>query len=902
MASLEETMRIVILGDDTQLSPAMTRASSGVQRFAEMAADAGKKALLLEAAILSLATAYAVQAFNAAVKFESASADLNKVLSEQESNQLPEVQREVLALSDKYGVASTEILQSTANFKQAGFSLKDSMLLAKNSMDLVIAGGLGADEASRILVSTLKGFGAEATESTRIMDSLNEVSNNYASNVKELGTALADISGVAKLAGMSFEQTESLLVPIIEVFGSGSEAANALKTGLLKLIDDSKPVAAALESIGVSQFDANGKMRSAYDILMDVSRAFQGVDKNQQLFLTSQLVGIDQAARMVQVFSNLSKSNDILGTAMNSAGSAAKEVAIRLETSEVAVQRFKTAWDNLAVVIGTEFRDPVKGVINGATEMEIAFRKAVEAGAMDGMFDALAPQLKRVEDLFRAVAKNLPEAFKNVDFSGLVRAFGDLGAAAGHQFELIFGKLDLTSVEGLERAIQKAVNGIAILTEYVAGFVDGFSQISKLIGGAIEGFVQSDAQFAKTAGTVSSFMSQIIDFGLGATAVMTTLGGVVRDGQGAWDAFAGSMAVVKNMLDLIVDGTVLLLNKARIMYDGLTNVLTFGMFNDRIQQDIGEARSYIKAATAESATDVGELQAAFDRVGKATKSASEITRDAMEAVGVSAKSAADKTGAAAGTITSFAGLMAFLGEQGEDTAKKVDQSAQAVKKLGEASHAGENWIAVLDETGQEVSRTYLGFGEVARKAASSTEELGKSGKGTAQDLKKSSEDLKANLKTLMEGYLKLEEIAAREREVTIKAKAEVDVAKIEADAQVASAAFESLGNTITGVGDAIATMAGELNNATNPAAVNMLQLAILNNLRIQNEAAMRQNALVDAQVKMLNMKAKMLQEGKATIIVKGDGMEADLRQLMNTILVRAQIEANGQGVQQLLGI
>lgn len=46
---------------------------------------------------------------------------------------------------------------------------------------------------------------------------------------------------------------------MIESFGSGAEAAEAFKTGVLKLIDDSVPVKInALRSIGVAQTDLNG--------------------------------------------------------------------------------------------------------------------------------------------------------------------------------------------------------------------------------------------------------------------------------------------------------------------------------------------------------------------------------------------------------------------------------------------------------------------------------------------------------------------------------------------------------------------------------------------------------------------------------------------------------------------
>ena len=79
------------------------------------------------------------------------------------------------------------------------------------------------------------------------------------------------------------------------MYGSGSEAADALKTGLLRLQDTADHVVAALGSIGVSQLDLNGKLRSGKDIFLDVAKAMTGLDDAQKQFVTAQLVGIDQA-------------------------------------------------------------------------------------------------------------------------------------------------------------------------------------------------------------------------------------------------------------------------------------------------------------------------------------------------------------------------------------------------------------------------------------------------------------------------------------------------------------------------------------------------------------------------------------------------------------------------------
>ena len=84
--------------------------------------------------------------------------ELQKVLGRDQVDALNAAKDAAIGLSDEYGVSARDILASTANFKQAGFDIKMSMTLAKNALDLVIAGDLEAAQASEILVAALKGF------------------------------------------------------------------------------------------------------------------------------------------------------------------------------------------------------------------------------------------------------------------------------------------------------------------------------------------------------------------------------------------------------------------------------------------------------------------------------------------------------------------------------------------------------------------------------------------------------------------------------------------------------------------------------------------------------------------------------------------------------------------------
>ncbi len=285
------------------------------------------------------------------VAFEDALLDLQKVMTDSEGSADQFIDT-VDELSSTFATASSEVLQGAANFKQAGFAVEESFQLQEKALKLARISQLEVVEGAELIVAILKGFKAPASEAERAIDAMNAVSNKYATSLKQLAIGMSQFSPIAKLMGFTFEETIGLITPIVEVFRSGSEAGNALKFSLLRLVDTNAEVVRTLESIGVSQTDLNGKLRSGKDILIDVQKAFQGMDRNMKVFIASQLAGSRQAGRMLEVFNGLAKVSEITAVAIDSVGSANKELAVRLNSTGVRIDRMKISFNNLARSIG----------------------------------------------------------------------------------------------------------------------------------------------------------------------------------------------------------------------------------------------------------------------------------------------------------------------------------------------------------------------------------------------------------------------------------------------------------------------------------------------------------------------------------------------------------------------
>jgi TP901 family phage tail tape measure protein len=912
MANLNQTIDIIFNGIDRTgdafgtVGDRLGSFNDKVQNVVQPLSNLADQLLKLEASAIAVGTAFGAYAVTKAAEFESAQADLAKVLDETDPK-IGAFTATVDDLSVKYGEAATNILQGIANFKQAGFSAKESAELQRNAMDLVIAGDLEASEASDLLVRSLKGFGAPAAEAAHFIDALNEVSNKYATDVRQLAGGMADLSPIAKTMGFSFDQATGLLTPIIEVFGSGSEAADALKTGLLRLIDNSKPVVEALGQLGISQTDLNGHMKSGKDVFFEVAGAFKGMDDNQKLFFTQQLVGIDQAAKMVKVFDNLEQVMGVTETAMNSSGSAAKEVAIRLDTLEQQTSSAVVAFENLSRAVGVQLSKEVGGVASGFTDLGVAFKNVVEGGGLEPLFAALRPYMEDFEATLKRIAENLPAAFEKVDFSGLTRAFGDLVDEGKTLFEDLFGKVDLSTPEGLASAIQRVVDGLTMLTNIAKGIGDAMEPYVKTLGKMIDTTSKAGSENQNTIGQI-----------LGWSKVIDLVNPIVKE-------FTAT-------LDLLQAGLAAFASKQLITAaEGLTAI---GSSTSRLLPLLGKAGLVGAAADAGYAVGTVLGNAIDDFIAKRTKGDSlgtwiyslvhgsedlnTSTATASSGLANFGKAIDGAGQSAAVANTKFKpidlGNINFVVEAAKRLGLSLDDAGSAVddfvQKNTKIEHLSTGYDKITDALGN-LHYVWAGATDAAAGYKKVVDELGnvsyvqvgggieKANKGFA-DQKSKMDEAKDSAKALSDEL----DRAAKERLAIIEYRSKVDVEQIKADAERVKAAFDSVGKAIDSTGDTLSNLVGTFAKMaeTDPFNAGRVRDLMDAENKRRDQAFELQKKLTDEQIRYMQARREQMLRGDPLIRVEATNLKPALEMIFVEIMQYIQVRANAEGLELLLGV
>lgn len=928
MADIQKVVE-VIFGAIDNTGAGLSSVSGSLNSISDRASDitgplseVAEYAVKAELAVMALATAYGTYAVVKASEFETAQIDLNKVLNEGDPA-IGTFTAGVMELSEQYGVSSAAILQGIANFKMAGFTAKEAADLQKSALDLVIAGDVEASRASEILISSLKGFNATAAEAPRYIEALNNVSNNYAANLNQLSEGMSRVAPILKIMGFSFEEGTGLLTPMIEVFRDGGVAADALKTGLVKLVDDSKPVTDALKALGVSQFDLNGQMRSGKDIFYDVANAFTTLDENQKLVFASQLFGIEQAPKLVTVFDNIAKVNAITATAMEVTGSVAKEVGLRLESMAVQGEILKTSFDNLAIAIGAKINMQLGGLAAGSSDVLQAFRKIVDSGGLDAFFEALRPQMEAFSETLKNIAVNLPAAFAEVDFSGLIAALKDLG----FEFGSVFEGLDLNTAAGLTDAIQFVVDSFESLTRVVAGVVEAWAPLASAFINGIEKFNGMDDSAKKTFGSVS-----------GLADIFETFKGIITGGFDALDTIGKALVVIagSNVLSGIsalgpalagVSASAIPLATALAAITIGVGGVAFGITENVKAWDDYKSR---QDAVADSSDHLTETQAGIKTRLQEISQSTGITVGSMDELNKAIEAgriifdAATGAYRAAGTgVKDYGGEVETASTGGLNFAEAVNNVAKSLGLVDGQARETTGAVEDLSRSTQDATdlqrgyrveiidgiTVYTQYGSALTAADNSTKNL----KNSTIDANKAAVEGSKEWKTVQDVMLatqkqtndfsiKIGELSNKRYEIDVKANVDLKIAEIEADTQRIQSAFEATTAVIGDLTKGATDLWGEFSGAESWWKSGVLKDAANRmEARLDEELAIKRE-MNDVIIEKMRAETYRLESGEPLISINAGELAPELELVFDKILRYTQIKASQQGLSLLVGL
>ena len=115
--------------------------------------------------------------------------------------------------------------------------------------------------ASENTATALRGFGLEASEAGHVADVFARAAADTNAEVGDMGEALKYVAPVANSMGISLEETAAAIGIMSDAGIKGSQAGTTLRGALSRLARPTKAMQDTMDNLGVSFYDADGKMK-----------------------------------------------------------------------------------------------------------------------------------------------------------------------------------------------------------------------------------------------------------------------------------------------------------------------------------------------------------------------------------------------------------------------------------------------------------------------------------------------------------------------------------------------------------------------------------------------------------------------------------------------------------------
>lgn len=462
--------------------------------------------------------------------------------------------------------SSQDAAEGMENLAAAGFSVTETTSAMPGMLNLAAAAGADLALSSEIAASTIRGFGLEASQAGHMADVFAQAANMTNAAMPDMGEAMKYVAPIAKSLGLSFEETAASIGVMADAGIKGSQAGTTLRGALSRLANPPKNAAIAMNELGVSFFDANGKLKPMGDIIGSLSEKFKELTPQQQAAYTEMLFGKNAMTGMLALINaGPEKLNALSDSFKNSAGAADEAAKIMQDSAGSKIEQMFGSLEDAGISITKALAPAIIVVADTIAKLADAFTTLPEPmqGAIIGglaFVAAIGPIMSIVGGISSAIG-TLTGIMASV--SGAMTAGGTAATALGTAFTAITGPIGiaiaaivaigaaLTSLyeynEGFRNSVNKLASSVgeafkglfAVVGEAINALLAIFKTVGAAIGPDVINVITS--AFEIVANTIEMYLNVI-------TNILKVFTSILKgDWQGAWEA-------VKNIVSSVLNG------------------------------------------------------------------------------------------------------------------------------------------------------------------------------------------------------------------------------------------------------------------------------------------------------------------------------------------------------------
>jgi TP901 family phage tail tape measure protein len=734
------TVGVRLTADVSQYMSNLKRAGAATKDFAggmDKAAKAGNlDAVADRAGVAGLALAgMAGYAIKSAADFDKAMSGV-KAATHAGTQDIAALRQAALQAGKDTTYSATEAAGAVTELSKAGVSTADVLGGGlKGALSLAAAGQLDVGEAAETAASAMTQFKLSGKDIPHIADLLAAGAGKAQGSVHDMGYALSQSGLVASQFGLSIEDTTGTLAAFASAGLIGSDAGTSFKTMLLALANPAEKTKDAMDELGISAYDAQGKFVGITNLAEQLKTKLGGLTQAQRDQTLAQIFGSDAIRAANVLYQQGGKGiQDWIGK-VNDAGYASQTAADLTDNLAGDIERLKGSIETLAIESGSGANGGLRVLVKALDDMVGKFADMPSAvGSTFTVLAAVGGTSALALAAFIKLRKGVASAVEELN------AMGPAGERAA------------TGLGKVASAAGKVASAFVAL-EIVGAVADHFGAASVNVD-RLTSSLTNFADTGKTAGELSDvFGNNLKDLGKNAQAANAASHGF----WGGLNDLTSSIPGVNSLVDTLNERIYgLSFNEAKENMAGLDQALTAYMETtgdakksselwNRVLSQSGLDTQQLADLLPGAYKKVGELNTAAMKAGTSGQAMAAGTKAAADGAGQVATATPGATeetkkyttaaqaaaGAAKGQRDALVSLSNFMKAQIDPVFGFIDSQKSLAKAQREARQAQKDLDEAIDQHGPKSKQAKAAsdkLNEATRNLATSAVDLqGKTG-------------------------------------------------------------------------------------------------------------------------------------------------------------------------------
>lgn len=388
-----------------------------------------------------------------------------KAISGATGEEFEQLKAQAMQLGADTSFSASQAAEGMENLAAAGFTTSEIMSAMPGLLNLAAASGEDLASSSDIAASTLRGFGLAASDAAHVADVLAANANRTNSSVADTGEAMKYIAPLARAAGLSLEETAAAIGIMANAGVNGSQAGTSLRGALSRLSKPTKDMSEAMDELGISFYDSNGKMKSLTEQVGMLRQATEGMTDEQKNNYLVTLYGQEALSGMLALINEGEGSLGELTNAYKNCDGAAQKAAETMQDNlSGALEQLGGSAQTLGLAFHNSVADNLKNAAKTATE---SINNITDSFNNGGLNEAIQTAGDEFANLAVEAASHAPEMVDTaVDFieafaSGIALNKGRILGAAGEMAESMASGLAELLPSKLQEPVEDAIDAVA---------------------------------------------------------------------------------------------------------------------------------------------------------------------------------------------------------------------------------------------------------------------------------------------------------------------------------------------------------------------------------------------------------------------------------------------------------